>query len=270
MISEFLVEVLGPDGASALIKATERSQELGNALLPRSVLAWINTHSDQFQGELPGTNTAVAFSKSEEGYSGYVGVGTDMYRFTNATLFHVAASVSVALGAAGEGVAAARGLHLENLGRSIDLLAKSQKLHKELDKKKAAEELEKSKDKPAEGAPGPSHAPTKPDAPLPPTKVAPPIPNPQPKPTRPKIPRPAKPVAGHTLKLTRSEADSTCELCGIGQFTNEQFTACHCLRVLAKSVKVLAFEPVSVTLELGGEDWDLEARTTLLQIVGRK
>ncbi len=308
-ISQFLVEILGPDGASALEKATARSQELGNALLPRSILAWINTSPEQFQGELPGTALPAGFIKSEAGYSGYVGVGSDIYRFANASLFHVTASVAVALGAQGEGIAAARGIHLEQLGKSIDLLAKSQRLHKELAKKSPPgkfndlpeklkdegypadkafaiawaqknkekksedlekEELEKNKDAVNNpGAPGPSHAPQKPAMPEPPQKVAPPLPAPKMKPNRPKIPRPAKPATGATLKLTRSEARKDCELCGIPQFTGEEFTACYCLRVLAKSAKVVSFGD-EVVLELDPEDWDLEARTTLLQTVGRK
>jgi hypothetical protein len=69
---QFLKAVLGEDGAKALAKAAERAPELGNALLPRTIMAWLGVASrDDFEGTIPGVeNTYLQFTKAEAKYSG--------------------------------------------------------------------------------------------------------------------------------------------------------------------------------------------------------
>jgi hypothetical protein len=119
----FLTAVLG-DGADALVKAVDRSPDLEFAIVPRAILAWLQS-APTHEGEVPGVpGTFVAFEKGEAGFSGRLGVGGS-YRFDRQSLFHVAGAVAVEMdldySAAPEGL---RDLDIERLGKSIDLLAR--------------------------------------------------------------------------------------------------------------------------------------------------
>jgi hypothetical protein len=276
---KFLSAVLGEDGARALSKAAERSAELGSALVPRTILAWLGTARSEYEGELPGLeNTYISFAKSEKGYTGSVSIGDEMYRFDQASLFHVTASVAVAIGVDPEmGLSSVRDAHIEKLGKSIDVLAKARVVTRELERKGDKMAVLPDGSGFAVGTigktdvePGKAHAPTAAEAPAAPVKVQPPVAQPKPKTPKPKLPKPARPVPSYTIRLTRSEAKHTCPVCDRAQFKGEAFTGCMCLRDLAKSARVIAFEPEGVILELGGEDWDREAVSTFLESVGRR
>lgn len=132
---QFLTAVLGPSGAQAVAKVATRSPDLAKALVPRTVVAWLGTVKEEHKGDLPGIPESHAeFSKSETGsYTGSITIGAEPYSFTNAKLEHLAAAVSVAIGV-DRPRTALRGLDLEKLGHSLDLLARTQAAGKELAK----------------------------------------------------------------------------------------------------------------------------------------
>src|ERR1700690_1461192 len=119
--NKFLVAILGPDGAGALKMASERSEVLGQAILPRSVLSWVNGVGE-FAGIIPGTDNLLSrFAKSEKGFSGYI----DSHEFEDASLIYVCSAIAVALGAKDDCGDEAKSLDLERLGKSLDLLVRS-------------------------------------------------------------------------------------------------------------------------------------------------
>lgn len=258
--------------------------------MPRAILAWIQSAS-LYEGEVPGVPQAfVSFQKSDVGFSGSVGLGDDTYKFEGASLFHLAASVAVAMGVEYEEVSAdLRDLDIEKLGKSIDLLAKARRAAVELQKGRKwmgdhpgdedlsdaeferkydcdRDEVRRRMAKAAEG-PGPAHAPNAPAAPTPPTPVA-----PQPgKASLPKLPKPpsaAKP--GKAMKLTRSETTHACPSCGQAQFQGNVFRGCICFRDLAKSATVQDANENDVTIKLDTSAWDGDALLTFLESIGRK
>lgn len=270
--------VLGEDGAKALKKAAERSNALENALLPRTIFAWLNIATKyEYEGEIPGVhNTYVNFKKSDDGFSGSVTIGDDLYSFTNASMFHVAASVAVAIGVDGEHVGESiRDVDVERLGKSIDLLAKAKIVTKELQKSGAKKPKGAGEDE--EGT-GKAHAATKPQAPEAPVPTQPlkqlarkgikipKIPKP---PGMAKPAKPAKPAKAPTsIKLSQSESKRACAMCGLTQFKGDRFAGCLCFRDLAKNAKSIK-EGDSYTIQVGG-DWDQDAIVTFLESIGRK
>jgi hypothetical protein len=286
----FLEAVLGQTGTIALLKASQHSEEIHNALMPRSVLAWIKAKQD-FEGNIPGTDGFVSFKKSENGFSGEVAIGEELHKFVDASLFHVAASVAVAIDAEYEAVSGLRDLDLERLGKSIDLLASREHIvgllvksdegmaianakdaedelsDEEYEKKYGKKRLEKAGAGP--GKPAGAIAPTAPTAP---TATAPP---PKTQPMKPaKVPgafpavKPATTPAP-TMKLKMSEANFACKLCGETQMKGPKFKGCFCFAGLAKSARVIAADEEGFTIQLSN-DWDSESIATLLEAVGHE
>lgn len=147
---QFLKAVLGDDGASALSKAAERAPELGAALLPRTIMAWLGVAArDDFEGTIPGVeNTYLQFQKSEDRYSGSVSVGDDVYSFETATVLHLGACMAVALGFDHERTSPRlKDLDIQRLGKNIDTLVKARMAIAEI-RKRALEA--KKNEKPAE------------------------------------------------------------------------------------------------------------------------
>lgn len=140
---KFLVETLGEDGASALRKAADRHPDLGGALLPRAIIAWLAVESrlrDAYSGDVPGTvGVHLDFKKSEHGFAGSVMLPGGRYDFEGATMFHVAGAVAVALEADVDAAGRVRDADVERLGKSIDTLAKARAVTKELRKSKDSE-----------------------------------------------------------------------------------------------------------------------------------
>jgi hypothetical protein len=153
---QFLIGVLGEEGAKALSKAAERSKPLGGVILPRAILAWLDI-ADQHEGELPGVqNTYLSFSKSSEydEYSGSISISDEVFSFQNQSKVYLASAIAVSiLGVESLDVdCTLRDHDLTNLGKSIDLLAKAHALAARLAKAEP---------------PGPAHAPTPQIAPTP-------------------------------------------------------------------------------------------------------
>lgn len=264
--NQFLVGVLGDDGARALQKAAERSEALGNALLPRTILSWVTMASRyEFEGALPGvSNSYLQFKKTEgPGFSGAISIGDDVFSFQNATLFHVAASVGVAIGCDAEPVDPdLRDLDLARLGKSIDVLARARVVAKEMEKiggnrgenvhpdpdseseKRSAAQIGKTE------LPGMTAKPRAQQGPQAPAQ--PQMQTAQPKP-RPKLPM---------LKVAKSEMEAKCRMCGEPQFLGTRFRGCFCFASMAKSVKTTS-TPEGLLLEFRGE-WDRESIETLM------
>lgn len=125
----FLREVLGADGAEALLKAVRRNGALDAVLMPRAILSWTMTAASWgYEGHIPGLEGSVAtFRKSETPglFSGQLGA----IQFTETTLYRLAAHVAVALQAEpGPIDKQLRDLDIARLGKSIDVLAKAQLL----------------------------------------------------------------------------------------------------------------------------------------------
>lgn len=132
---EFLDAALGSEGAKALKKAVEREPALGDVLVPRAIISWLSFTADhEYEGQIPGIdNSYVQFQKSEGGFSGSIGLESGVYSFNNASLYHLAASVAMALGVEPQPIEAdVRDTVLVKLGQSIDTLAKAQVLMQEL------------------------------------------------------------------------------------------------------------------------------------------
>jgi GNAT superfamily N-acetyltransferase len=132
---DFLIATLGMEGAKALLKAVEREPSLAGVLMPRAILGWLTfTAENEYEGSIPGLdNSYVEFQKSEEGFSGSISLDSGIYSFERASLYHLAASMAMALGLEPNGVdSRIRDTVLVKLGESIDTLAKAQVLMHEL------------------------------------------------------------------------------------------------------------------------------------------
>jgi hypothetical protein len=242
-------------------------------------MAWLEAVSHvPFDGELPGVpGTKLKLSKNESTYSGCITLGDDLYSFRDASMYHVAGSVAVALGEDADHAPALCSPALAKLGKSIDLLVKSRTLRK----------MAKPKGGAAGGKgiqlPGVAAQPQQPMAPTPPIPEA-------PKPTGPaagsktsgtpakegdtKPGGTAKPAPGTkpapkkpSLKVTKAEARRECPACGGQQFKADRFTACLCFQDLAKSVKTTLVDG-GYLLEFGA-GWDHDAVTTLAENLGK-
>ncbi len=301
---QFLEAVLGAAGASALSKATRYSPEIQSLVLSRTVLAWIQAETEH-DGLVPGIEGSyVSFSKSEAGFNGTIAIGSELHRFENASLFHLAASVAVAVDADHEipAVAAVSASDIERLGKSIDIMARQQMIGREMAKNarsnidagcdidtcrdcgvdppgansdcEACEAYAKKYPKAiayvdelekAKVGPGKPAGAIAPKPPEAPTASA---PAPTTAAMTPKLPKPSAPPKLPKMKLSLSEASRKCPVCVTAQFRGDAFTGCLCLRDLAKHSKVVSTDDTGHTLQLSSA-WDREAIATLLEAVGR-
>jgi hypothetical protein len=275
----FLQAVAGEDGANALAKAAAFGPDVEWAIFPRAVMAWLEAVSHiPYDADLPGVaGTRLKLSKNESTYSGCITLGSDLYTFRNASMFHVAGSVAVALGDDADHAPALVSPALAKLGKSIDLLVRSKTLRK----------MAKPKGGAAGGKgiqlPGTAALPRPPEGPAPPIPTA-------PKPSGPaagtktagtpakegdvKPGGTAKPAPGTkplpkkpSLKVTKAEAAQPCPACGGTQFDGKKYSACMCFQDLAKAVKTTATEDGYI-LEFGS-GWDQDAITTLAENLGK-
>jgi GNAT superfamily N-acetyltransferase len=132
---KFLEAVLGSDGAKALAKAVDRQPTLAAVIVPRAILSWLDyAASLEYEGGIPSiADSYVQFSKTEKGFNGAISLGDGLYDFEEASVYHLAASIAVALGVESQPLEAdVRDTVLVRLGKSLDTLAKAQILMKEL------------------------------------------------------------------------------------------------------------------------------------------
>ncbi len=238
----FLTAVLGSDGSGALMKAVERSAVLEYALVPRTILAWIQSGSEH-DGELPGIEGSFACFA--------LGIEPD------------------------QAPTDLRDLDLERLGKSIDAIAKLRFVTRTLEKSDEPEETEKEpcpicgsvadetcehKVKKEELEKGAAAAPQAPKPPKPPAAAG-----SAPKPSLPKTPKPPT-----TIKMTKAEVARVCSACGLGQFKDGKFHGCICFRAMNKAVKVTPVDAGGFNIELDPRVWDKGDVVTFLEAVGRK
>jgi hypothetical protein len=129
----FLQAVIGTDGANALTKATSARADLEWAILPRVIMSWleVQSHAGEYAEAVPGVQAVqLSFRKNEDGFTGSINIGSEAYKFKDATLYHVAGSIAVALGASPEHAPELRSPALAKLGKSVDLLVRSRTLRK--------------------------------------------------------------------------------------------------------------------------------------------
>lgn len=246
------------------------------SLLPRVVLSWLEVVAHgSYNGAIPGIeDTHLSLRKSEGDFNGSISIGNDTYTFREASIYHVAGSMAVAMGLDHEPQPALKHPSLAKLGKSIDILVKSRTLRKAQEKHSGA----------ARGvtAPGTAAAPKAPTGPLEPVNVQPKLPGvgigtkaaANAKPTAPKtdlgVPgaKPKTPpklpgVKAPSIKVTKSEAATPCPVCGQKQFDKDQYVGCICFRDLSKSTKTLIVAG-GYMLQLG-EDFDVEAALALAE-----
>jgi hypothetical protein len=245
----FLQAVVGPDGARALSKAAS-SPDLEWAIFPRVVMAWLEvvgqTEAYAKHAPLPGVpDVKMMLVKREGEYGGHINIGDQHYSFVEASLYHVAGSVAIALGVDGQRAPELlRSTALAKLGKNIDLLVKSRALRKAQDQRRQASRINQ---------PGQAAAPRGPMPPTPPqaTQQQPGV---KPKPRLPRRP---------TIKITKAELRPTCGACGVVQFTGNRYVGCPCFADLSKAVKTTP-TPDGWMLELGPA-WDVDALITLAE-----
>lgn len=276
---DFLRAVLGPDGTAALLKAAERATALGGALVPRTALALVKA-SASYEGTIPGLpDTTLSYRRTDAGFTGSISIGQELHKFEDISLFHLAASVTVAVDADRAPLSQEmRELDIVNLGKSIDGLAEVRARISKSDedpddalsdedykKKHGKERLKKAGM--GMGKPAGAIAPAAPAAPT--AKAPPPVASPM-KPAATATAAESLPSAkpkGSSLKITKAEAAHACAMCGSAQLRGDVFTGCLCFRALQKSVTVTKIDDSGVTLQF--KDWDRESVFALLEAVGR-
>jgi hypothetical protein len=218
---------LGVPGATALLKAAERSPTMASAMLPRAVMAWLDFATRwPYDGPVPGCpDTHITFSKSEGGLTGSITAHGETYDFLEADAIHLAAAVGVALG--WDGVPVSEKLtksQIEAIGVQLDLLVKATYL---------AKALPQGHDKP--GTPvAPATAGSQKakgfDAPMAPQKGV---------KKKPGIFGKMEVEASkrRRLKIKKSQSAVACVICGSAQWDAGDLVLCHCLRELKKSIK---------------------------------
>ncbi|CAB4127165.1 NAT_SF domain containing protein [uncultured Caudovirales phage] len=132
--SKFMLAVLGETGSKALAKASATSSFMAQAIVPRTILSWVALAARySYSGEVPGNpEYLMEFTKTESGFSGFVGD----YSFVDQPVYHLAASLACAMDVTQELPNAFKVSDLNRLGKSVDLLVKSNMvrlLKKELD-----------------------------------------------------------------------------------------------------------------------------------------
>lgn len=248
---DFMRGVLGEEGAQALRKAVSRSHALENALIPRCVLSWLQIaeRSGEYEGNIPGVdNSYIQFNKSEEEFSGSIGIEGEVYTFHDSSIYHVASAVAVALGLDHEAVdSRIRPVDLARLGKTIDTLSKAHVLVTNLHKA---------------DPPGPAAKPTQQSGAVEP--VAPTLQTANKKPKKSLIPIVPKLTS---VTVTKSESEVKCSICKRAQFIAGRFTGCMCIVGLSKSVKS---KPKGEGYELSfGDEWNIDNFNVLLKSMGK-
>jgi hypothetical protein len=268
----FLVAILGPDGATALAKAAERSPVLAPVLVPRALLSWLQLQGHDYEGELPGVgNSYLSFRKSgADTLTGVISVGDTSYGFESATRTQLAASIGIALGVDADALdPSLRDVDLQRLGRSIDLLAKARKAVSEISKAEppgpAAKPVKQGQPVAATAPikqPKTNTATKKPAKKLDTIGSAAKVPSVKPQ-ASPGAQPPKQADTNPQIKLTRSQAQRPCPVCGLPQFRGERLVGCGCYLELAKSASaVRTSEGYVVTF---GPEWEPESIEVFLE-----
>lgn len=209
MSQDFLKSVLGNEGFKAVDRTILRIPILSSVVIPRTILAWVSTISKYgYVGELPGTpNSYFSLAKnSSDNFDGAITIQDKLYSLNNADLLHVASSVGVALNIETEEIPEQlKQSNLSKLGKSLDLLVKSQIIKQA--RQSQVEELPEPvlEVKKSELKPKSKRAPRK---------------------------------QGHSLKVSKTEAEKRCEECGGEHFFDSKFVGCVCLRDIFQDIRL--------------------------------
>ena len=256
-MNPFLKEILGKDGYSAINRAMEKLPALKSVIIPRAIYSWVETQGKLgYEGGIPTLDISyLSLSKNENGrLDGAILIDNVMYTFQDSDPLHITASVGVALNLDVEPIdESLKSKDLTMLGKSIDLLVKTEIVKR---KKKELEESEESSSSSEEsselekgkeamvGAPGPANEPRidEPDKPKTPRRQG----SYNPRGTHvqePNIaPQQGRDISKFKLKITKSESKRTCLECGLHMFERDTFVGCACLRDLSKSVKTEKYQ----------------------------
>lgn len=240
----FLQAVLGSVGYQA-VKATDPL--LLPVIVPRSIIGWIETVSQTgYQGNIPGVNDSyISLAKTEDGFEGAVTINDKLLTFERASSFHVAASLGTSLEVTLPDLSdSLKKKDLTEFGRAIDLLIKTQIIN--LHKADAARQ----------GPPAPPDKPRKQTIPVGASRM----------PNQVVPPNLAVGQGTQKLKITKAEAEATCQVCAKKRFKDNKFEGCECLEDIAKHVKTeLSPDGYSILFDRVLSEEALEALVTLLK-----
>lgn len=131
---KFLTSVLGRDGFEVMQKASAKYDGMAKILLPRAILAWLDaTLESVYEGNLPGLpDSYIKLHKAEKGFGGVITIEDEVYSFQDVSLYHVASAIALTVGHEHTLDSSVKDVDIVRLGKSIDALAKHQKLLKTL------------------------------------------------------------------------------------------------------------------------------------------
>ena len=268
----FLEALTGVDGALALSKATELSVEVARAVVPRVIMAWLDiVGRGDFDGTVPGLTNTLSFKKSESGYSGSIECEKDLsaapYAFKDASIYHLAGSVALAMGVEDGPSTDIQQDVLAKLGRSVDLLVKSRIVLDAVERSKKAKKAEKPANEKI-SLPGAPAAPIQVGVPTPPTAVQPEVGADTPLAAGSSERPPKAKAIKKTIRISKSQLQSSCPICKQGHFEKYRFVGCPCLSDLAKSVKTI-HSKAGLVLEVAASV-DEDALATLIESLHEK
>jgi hypothetical protein len=242
----FFKEILGNQGAEVIARLAKASKDLGYYMTPRIIVSWLR-QSPYGEVVVPAGCPLKSLVKSGYGYSGTAEVQGLDYSFKYSQEEHVAAIIAVASNQKVKPVEI-KDVDLARLAKTIDLLVKS-----------------------APKAPANQYEHTvvasnlQPEEPVQPTLVQ-PAQNQTKNPVKSKIPKlkkkPLLNAAIKPLKVTKSEAENSCVICGQKMFSQGKFVGCVCFAPMAKSVKTIV--SAGEYLLTFDDDWDEDAYLALI------
>lgn len=292
-VHSFIKAVLGDEAAAALKKAADRSEALSTVLGARTIVGWLGLAASYgYDGEVPGLpGSYLRFEKSEDDlFVGEVRLGKNTYEFQGVDLPHVAAGLSVALGADQVPDDDLRDADLAALGQNIDLLLKTQVLKSatsteddeiagvayapKREKKcstcgEALSEDGDCDDCQSKGLADPGGGLEKAGGTTAPGEAATQKPPAGPVGggfTAPRSKQPSRNKKAFGTKLTASQASSKCSVCGEAQFRGDLFLGCFCLRDLAKHATA-EMDGSGFHVTFNPEYWSKEDVALLMDIV---
>jgi hypothetical protein len=254
----FLKAVLGTDGASSLKKAADKYGDLEGAIVPRAIMAWLGVVSrGDYEGGLPGVDDSyLDFTKNQDStYDGSIAIGEGVFPFQNASVFHLAASVALSLGASLEATNL-KDVDVVKLGKSIDILVRANDV--------LTKAIPGPPNKPnVRGVPVPPVVPTKQiGQPEVPASQKPKVADKQAKMPKHKIPQlkvKLPKVPKKTVAVPASAAKNECDECGQLLIKNEKFVGCLCFRDMAQYVNLVKRDNEHYVLSFdNGVDEDAE------------
>jgi hypothetical protein len=249
MLPSFFKEILGEQGASVMMQLAKTSKELGAYLTPRIIVSWLR-QSEYGAMPIPAGCPLTSLTKNGYGYSGTSNILGQDYSFKNSSEEHIAAVIAVASNQKIEPVEV-KDVDLARLAKTIDLLCKI-----------------------ALKAPNDQHERTQtasniqPEEPIQPVLKQ-PAQNQTKTPVKSRIPKIKKPLVNiqKPLKVTKSESESLCLVCGGKMFQKGIFVGCTCFKPMAKSVKTsVSGGGYLLTFD---DEWDMDAHLALIGALKR-